>query len=772
MLSCNTRQRTRLILLLLCLSAAGGARAQGQQEPAPPPDEIIRVSTELVQTDVLVLDKQGKFVPNLRAEDFELRVDGKPQTIAFFERIHAGSLNEEAQLAAARGGRDRAANDTGGGAVRPLDRGRLIFFFIDDLHLAPSSLVRTRDLLLQFIEKQLRQNDQVAIVATSGQTGFLQQLTDDQEVLRAAIQRLTYRELTARDMSSPPMTAMDALSIERNDTTVVSAFVDATMREIPAVGRPGGNNSGIAGGGPNNLSARNVAESQVRARAAQLMQQVTAVATQTLGSLQSLLRTTAQLPGRKLVYFISDGFVLNTGQGEVLDRLRRVTDAAVRAGVVVYTLDARGLSAAIPGVPDASGGRTIDPTGRLALSTGNENTALQEPLRVIAGDTGGRAMLNTNALKDALTQALEETSVYYLLAWRPAQDEMRGGRFRRIDVEVKSRPELSVLVQRGFFTTPPPDEQPRKRDEAKREKRPPAAAGTLTGNASTTTLAPPEAALPHPSLLTALRAYAPRTALPTALTLNYFNTQQHGLLLASSLQVAVEPPPPGQNRHVDLIGAIYNAQGDPTSSFERHITVTPKQPGDAAAPATAQPGTPEAQRIVITHQIKITPGIYQVRIASREVETGHTGSATQWITIPALDGGKLAMSSIFLGERPRVETSTDPAAPSAALVNPDRHFSRASVLRFILYIYNAARAGQTTPPDVALQLQVFRDDQPVITTPLRKVQVEGLTDFSVLPYAAELNLSDLPAGHYVLRAAAIDRTAKTSALQHVKFTVD
>src|SRR5947207_2827985 len=86
-----------------------------------------------------------------------------------------------------------------------------------------------------------------------------------------------------------------------------------------------------------------------------------------------------------------------------------------------------GLVAAMPGIPDASAGRSADPTGRLALLSGNETTAMQEPLRTIAGETGGRALLNTNALTNALTQALAETSVYYLLAWRPTEEEMRGG---------------------------------------------------------------------------------------------------------------------------------------------------------------------------------------------------------------------------------------------------------------------------------------------------------------------------------------------------------
>ncbi|HEX8071777.1 MAG TPA: VWA domain-containing protein [Pyrinomonadaceae bacterium] len=746
------------LALALCLYAPA-ARAQQPTQDAPP-DEPVRVSTELVQTDVVVFDKQGQFVDNLRADDFELRVDGHPQAVAFFERVRAGSVSEEAQLAAARGGRSGGTNAA---LVRPLDRGRLIYFFIDDLHMSPASMTQARELLLHFFAEQMGQNDLAAVITASGQVGFLQQLTDDRAVLRAAVARLTYREVSVRDNSSPPMSPQDALNIERNDSAVVSAYVDATLRDMVSLSRAGAQQL---------AAARAMADAQVRGRARQLLQQVSAVSVQTLGSLQQVLRDSAQLPGRKLIYFISDGFVLNTSGGEMLERIRRVTDAAVRSGAVVYTLDARGLSAVLASVPGASQAR-IDPTGRLSSSAGGEAAAMQEPLRVIAGETGGRALLNTNALTDAVKRALDETSVYYLLAWRP-EGEARGGKFRRVEVSVKQRPELTVLLQRGFFAQPPPDEQPReKRPDKNDQKRADAADGST----------PAGMKAPHPLLLAALKSFAPRLALPTALTLNYLGTPKGDPLLASSLQVVVEPPAGGASKHVDVIGAVYDEQGKVLASFERHLTISPdKQQNEARTtpavintPALAPAATPEPQRVGMTHQTRVAPGLYQVRVAAREVETGRTGSATQWLTVPQLNGGALALSSIFLGERsPADGTANGQPAPgqSQILINPERRFTPTSVLRFILYTYNAARDPKGGAPDVAMQLQILRDDQPVITSPLRRVVTDGLSDFQIIPYAAELDLTGLPAGRYILQAAAIDRTAKTSAIQRVKFTIE
>src|SRR6187397_3547851 len=126
----SLRQRSPLLLLVF-LTAFSAARAQTTQTPTPSPtpkDDVVRVYTELVQTDVMVFDKGGKFVNNLTAKDFELRVDGKPRTIQGFEQIAAGS-DEESQLAAARG-----ATTINLKRPVPLDRGRIVFFYIDDFH--------------------------------------------------------------------------------------------------------------------------------------------------------------------------------------------------------------------------------------------------------------------------------------------------------------------------------------------------------------------------------------------------------------------------------------------------------------------------------------------------------------------------------------------------------------------------------------------------------------------------------------------------------------
>src|SRR5437660_8908635 len=132
------------VILMSQISTAFGQSKQNQAS-AEQAEDVVRINTELVQTDVMVFDKRGRFVEGLRQEDFELRIDGKSKPISFFDRVSAGSRSEELQLAAARG--ESRANTTADAGPAPLDRGRLVFFFVDGVHLGPNTLSAVRNVL-------------------------------------------------------------------------------------------------------------------------------------------------------------------------------------------------------------------------------------------------------------------------------------------------------------------------------------------------------------------------------------------------------------------------------------------------------------------------------------------------------------------------------------------------------------------------------------------------------------------------------------------------
>jgi hypothetical protein len=105
------------------------------------------------------------------------------------------------------------------------------------------------------------------------------------------------------------------------------------------------------------------------------------------------------------------------------------------------------------------------------------------------------------------------------------------------------------------------------------------------------------------------------------------------------------------------------------------------------------------------------------------------------------------------------------------MLSSARRLRRTSFIRFLTFVYNASTTAASRP-DVALQVQFFRDDQPVFTAPLTRLKADEATDFAHLPYLAELNLNTFPPGRYVLQITAIDRTAKSTATQRTSFIIE
>src|SRR5438874_13276533 len=161
-LNISLAKRTVLLLLALTVIHVGLAHAQQPQKPVT--DDVLRVNTELVQTAITIIDKQGRFVDGLNRDQFELTVDGKPRPISFFERVTAGTPREQQLTAAPEPG--PATSKTSGASTT---RGRSIVFFIDDMHMSPDSLHRTRDMLRHFLSTEMSSRDSVVITSPSGQ---------------------------------------------------------------------------------------------------------------------------------------------------------------------------------------------------------------------------------------------------------------------------------------------------------------------------------------------------------------------------------------------------------------------------------------------------------------------------------------------------------------------------------------------------------------------------------------------------------------------------
>ncbi len=727
------------ILALALLLSAFIAVTKGQEpggQKTGQADETIRIDTELVQTNVTVLDKKGQFVDGLGREQFELRVDGKPVPVTFFERVATGTAGSALE----RGVAEKTSTPKSTGT--PEVRGRTIVFFIDDLHLSLDSLGRTREALRHFLDDEMTAWDQVALVSSSGQIGFLQQFTDNKAVLRAAMSRLKPIPYTVRDIEQPPMPEYVAIRIQAGDRDAADLYIDKILESIV---------SKKTGKGMN----RNGVFEMVKTRAKQIVFALESVTANSLASLESLMRTTGRMPGRKLVFFISDGFYLET-RGSISTantHLQRVTDAATRTGSVIYTIDARGLFALLP---DATGDRPFDPKGRLDRAIVGEAMLSQDGLNALAGDTGGRFLKNQNYFDRWVSRVLDETSNYYVLAWRPETEAQKAGQFKRVEVSVTGRPELNVRLQRGYFEGGAPPvagaKQPGPDEKATAKGKAASAADNDL----------------HPAPTTA--ATTKRATIPTMLSTSFVDVPGSGTVLTSSVQVATDTLNYGEDGKqagaVDVAGLVINEQGKQVADFKTRLNVTP------LASSAASHG---ARGVIYNHRTPLAPGLYLIKVAARDGRGGQVGSASQWIEIPDLMKRQLTLSSLLLGGVVVNSAGEGKNAQSPQIqFSVDRRFERSARLNFMLFIYNAAQAkGGRAATGLTAQVQVLSNTgRAIVDTHALPLTLNATEDLMRIPYSGSFPLQALAPGRYLLRINITDSATKSSATQQAAFIVE
>jgi VWFA-related protein len=618
-----------------------------------------------------------------------------------------------------------------------------------------------RKTVSNFLEHGMGPDDRVMIATATGQLGFLQQFVDHKGVVRLALSRVAYRPYVVRDPGEQvPMTEYQALRVDAGDRDALTQFASLLLQQSNAGRMPVG--VGPPGGGPSVYSkptggnqigmTREQAERMVRERAQLILKETSAYSMGTLAALESLMRGAAQLPGRKLVFFISDGFYLNDRNTDFSNRLKGIADAALRAGVIIYTLDARGLNT---GETDASSNRA-DHVGKLSRVNVGDLASSQAPLTTLADDTGGRANINTYGFDEAVSRALAETSSYYRVAWKPELDEQKGGKFKQVEVSVVGRPELTVRLPRGYMSSLAAATQPKPpKTEAKTAEAQKSAAAKS-----------PEAKAAEDDFHAAFAAATDLRALPTVLSTSFVDVPGKGGVLTSSVQVSAAGldygPDSKQPAAVDIVGAIWNDRGARAGDFQTRLNVTPMS---SAAAGGEQPG------VIYNARTPLAPGFYLVKVAARDARGRQTGSAAQWVEVPDLSKKQLALSSIHIGGR-TVGGGVGAGAGAAVQqvqFSVDRHFSRSSKLDFLAFIYNATPSGSAV--DLSASVRITRDGRAVVSAPPIKIAPPAQTDLARIPFTGVISLGQLPPGRYELELEVSDNSAKTSAAQRVAFDV-
>lgn len=732
--------------------------AGNKQQKQKGPEDTLRIETELVQIDVVVADKAGKLVHDLKREDFELFEDRKPQQVSWFSvgtAAHpAAWLKPEPRKSPKESAKESGA--TGSTATVEATAGRFIVLAVDDFHLAPANLLNTRRVLLRFIDQQMVSGDQVALATTSGALGLYQQFTAEREVLRRAINRLSVQERTVTSSGDiPHITPYQAELIEGNDRDALELPVQELVKRL-----------GID---------RRSAESEARAKARMIVAESVNFSVNTLSGIEGIVRSLSPLSGRKIVVLVSDGFLLGGAQGRQFD-VRRITDAATRSGVVIYSIDARGLVASVPG-GDASQSFGIEnPPGVRDRIEQASIEAQRDALNALARDTGGFPIFNNNDLNLGLQKVLDDNEVYYVLAYEP-EVSFRDGRFHKIEVRVKGRPELKVRTRDGYLA---PDEKAERKSAEKAAKKAEQQKTRTPEQLETEAKAEKSA-----QIRTAIGSLFPLRGIPVELSASFIEAPETGpqaVILAQidATRLQFEPNKDRYQAKVDVVLMIFDEKGKVAGDVVEHLEMNLR---------------PESLEAVLRNGIRynkiiqLKPGFYQVRLAVREDGATQLGSAVQWLEVPDISQKKLVLSSIFLSIDPRAVNQTiqsaqdsasnqvaaQQAAPRAAPAS--RRFKRGSGFDFTIFAYNPG-SDAVGATDLVIQSQLFSGSKLVFASPLTKMTSQATASGSAaqsgstVPYAARLSLAGFAPGNYELRLVVIDRVVKASTKRSLDFTVE
>lgn len=668
------------------------------------PDDVVRISTSLVQTDVVVTDKNDQIIPDLRIDDFKITENGKRQEIRFAQFVSADAaprLDGNVTVGGKPIDPEVARN------LSSRDVRRVFAFVVDDLTIPFEDIVSVRQMLTSFVDNRMRDGDLVAIVRVVGGPGILQQFTTDKRILRAAISRISPQ--------LHPFSAFNNLTPATNIRTDVAASLkEALGRELPdeAISGTYGNSDASEDG---------------------TMRGFRALATLTVAG--DVTNSMKLLPGRKSLVLVSGGLPLMEGSvdritvggaptpimetraylGNVTYVLRLLIDRASRAGVVINTLDIRGLKASRgvslftdPGNeatshlgPGSSGQGRIPSMGtfdNLNLDTMSGHQGLQ----ALAESTGGVSVINSSNFEDGLDKILARSS-YYLLAYAPSEPFDK--KYHKLEIKV-NRPGAKIYAREGYFATPDTATVPKTKEEA---------------------------------IIKAAMSPLAKSDINLAGRLQYRflpeNVAEVDInLLVDANDLAFTQGPDGKNHSTfDVVGFVVNSMGKALGGFSQTVN---------ADLTSADYERAKTYGISYIAHAQLPPGTYQLRAVVRETETGRLGSMSQYLEVPDISKKNLTASSIFLYAVKMDQGANAAPQPLTAL----RQLPRQQDLRYAAVVYFPKVSDGKV--QLTSQVIVSRGDKVVFQEP--EQPVTGPLQDGQLVKIGQLGLGKAQPGRYVL----------------------
>ncbi len=361
----------------------------------------LQVYEDLVLVDVVVTDKKGNPIRNLKKEDFQLFEDNKPQMVSTFDFEDLNAISEPAAATPAEPHKiDLAQKPVSAEERKELRNHRFLILFIDQSSMPVEDLIQAQKTVRDFIEKQITPADLVAVVSNGTTLKLLQNFTNDREALKKAASRLYAGDSASLADAEVAATSTDDTSASDSYTPDDSQFnifnTDRKLYAIEAVGK--------------------------------------------------MFR---DIPGKKFLVHFSSG-ITTTGT-ENQSQLHATVDRLNQNNTSLYAVDVRGLTALPPGggANQAGAGGTANFSGQAVRSQTDSLYSSQETLATLSLDTGGKPLFDSNNLGKVFETVRQDSSSYYLLGYY-STDSKRDGKYRRIKLQVNI-PEARLKFREGYF---------------------------------------------------------------------------------------------------------------------------------------------------------------------------------------------------------------------------------------------------------------------------------------------------------------------------------
>jgi len=695
-----------VVLILACLLAFELAQAF-QQRPT------FSINTNVVIVNVTVLDRNGKPIPNLTAADFELYEDGKPQKLQAvdFQRLSADVLpavtSEPSPAPEPRGyNPDAQKNALKTSLTTKYQDRRLIVILFDFSAMQPAEQIRARNVATKFLTGQMTASDSVSIMVFTSALKTVQDFTSDRDLLLATINK----------------------------------FRIGDSSENAAVADTGADAEDVSGQFVADETEFNIFNSDLK-----------------LAALEDAARKLAQYPEKKALVYISSGIQKNGVDNQ--SQLRATVNTAIRANVAFYPIDARGLSALVPGgdatQAGAVGSGLYSGAGQRTQRENFNNQ--QETLATLALDTGGKALLDSNDLTEGIRQVQEDFSSYYVLSYVSSNSAM-DGRYRRI--QVKLAPRLADL-------------------KAKLDYR--------QGYYGSTTFARMAEGDKEAQLEQALMAENPVTDLPMAVEVDYFRMEKTKYFVPIAVKIpgsalAFRIKGAKQATELDFIAQIYDARNRSAATVRDMIPL--KLAEDLA-------GQVARKSIQYDTGVTLTPGKYRLRFVARENGEGKVGTYEVAFVIPDVTSQRtLRVSSVVLSNQ------RDPVASQVAGVKNSKKLLVTNPLiddgkKLVPNVTKVFRTSQNmlvyvevydpNIPDsvpenfrraaVSASLAFYKDDKKVFESPAVRANRLSETRPGTLPVWLQMSLAKLEPGNYDAQVNLIDEFGKKFAFPRAGVSV-